>query len=138
MPRHLFSINVVSPASTAAKALLSGASFLLFCTLAVVACAAHGRPWPWYAVNRRRHREPIISVHQVQPGDDDECVWKRSIIMGEKCQLPDFSGAIFYDSTGNLVAPGSADRAETRATQATKNINFSTKAGTSAIENQML
>ena len=45
-------------------------------------------------------------------GDDDgeegeeasSSVWQRNILMGGKCQLPDFSGVIIYDSAGNVVS----------------------------------
>ncbi|KAK9165717.1 hypothetical protein Scep_000908 [Stephania cephalantha] len=30
-------------------------------------------------------------------------VWRKGIIMGKKCQLPDYSGAIIYDSAGRLL-----------------------------------
>ncbi|XP_031388731.1 uncharacterized protein LOC116201587 [Punica granatum] len=30
-------------------------------------------------------------------------VWQKSILMGEKCQPPEFSGAIYYDSQGNQL-----------------------------------
>ncbi|RVW24878.1 hypothetical protein CK203_079518 [Vitis vinifera] len=36
-------------------------------------------------------------------GDDDEAVWKRTIMMGERCRPLDFSGKIAYDSQGNLL-----------------------------------
>ncbi|KAG6477938.1 uncharacterized protein LOC122024695 [Zingiber officinale] len=32
--------------------------------------------------------------------DEDEGVWRREILMGEKCQPLDFSGAIYYDAFG--------------------------------------
>lgn len=32
-------------------------------------------------------------------------IWQKNIIMGGKCQLPDFSGVIIYDSEGNVVTP---------------------------------
>lgn len=32
-------------------------------------------------------------------------VWEKNILMGGKCQLPDFSGVILYDSNGNVVTP---------------------------------
>ncbi|XP_059639758.1 uncharacterized protein LOC132282154 [Cornus florida] len=35
--------------------------------------------------------------------DEDEAVWKRTIIMGERCRPLDFSGKIVYDSQGNLL-----------------------------------
>ncbi|KAK3225617.1 hypothetical protein Dsin_005479 [Dipteronia sinensis] len=33
----------------------------------------------------------------------DGGVWQRSILMGDKCQPLDFSGVIYYDSTGNQL-----------------------------------
>ncbi|CAI0458949.1 unnamed protein product [Linum tenue] len=30
-------------------------------------------------------------------------LWQKSILRGEKCQLPEFSGVIFYDSRGNQI-----------------------------------
>ncbi|KAH7847252.1 hypothetical protein Vadar_023750 [Vaccinium darrowii] len=35
--------------------------------------------------------------------DGDEAVWRRKIMMGEKCRPLDFSGKILYDSEGNLL-----------------------------------
>lgn len=46
----------------------------------------------------------MISWRKVQDEDDeDEAVWKRSIIMGERCRPLEFSGKILYDSEGNLL-----------------------------------
>lgn len=42
--------------------------------------------------------------HEDQEGyddDDEEAVWKRTIIMGERCRPLEFSGKILYDSHGN-------------------------------------
>lgn len=36
-------------------------------------------------------------------------VWQRRILMGERCELPRFSGLILYDEHGRLVA-GSSGR----------------------------
>ncbi|GMP27458.1 hypothetical protein CsSME_00003445 [Camellia sinensis var. sinensis] len=33
----------------------------------------------------------------------DEAVWRRTIMMGEKCRPLDFSGKILYDCHGNLL-----------------------------------
>ncbi|OVA17012.1 hypothetical protein BVC80_9041g3 [Macleaya cordata] len=68
--------------------------------------------------------EPIIQLendHRIQPREDDDMlmggeqggevsIWQRNILMGEKCQLPEFSGVIVYDSDGNLVAPVGGSR----------------------------
>ena len=75
------------------------AAFLAVCALA--------------SVSRRRTEPVIAAVHQVQPGDGEAspCVWQKGILMGGKCQLPDFSGVINYDPAGNLVAPARPGRA---------------------------
>ncbi|KAL2324873.1 hypothetical protein Fmac_023931 [Flemingia macrophylla] len=36
--------------------------------------------------------------------EDDRCLWKKTILMGEKCQPLQFSGSIFYDSNGNQLS----------------------------------
>ncbi|KAJ6793444.1 Uncharacterized protein M6B38_236165 [Iris pallida] len=36
-------------------------------------------------------------------GDGDDVVWKKSILMGEKCRPLDFSGQILYDTEGKEV-----------------------------------
>lgn len=51
----------------------------------------------------------MISWSKVQDGegeeemDGDEAVWRRKIMMGEKCRPLNFSGKILYDSHGNLL-----------------------------------
>lgn len=35
--------------------------------------------------------------------DDDRCLWKKNILMGEKCQPLPFQDAIFYDDKGNRL-----------------------------------
>ncbi|KAJ8452208.1 hypothetical protein Cgig2_006013 [Carnegiea gigantea] len=34
----------------------------------------------------------------------DGGLWRRAILMGDKCQPPDFSGVIYYDCDGNRVS----------------------------------
>lgn len=34
---------------------------------------------------------------------EGEMVWQRTILMGERCRPPNFSGAILYDTNGNLL-----------------------------------
>ncbi|MCL7032688.1 hypothetical protein MKW94_025831 [Papaver nudicaule] len=36
-------------------------------------------------------------------GSGKDVLWQKSIMMGEKCQPPDFSGVIYYDSQGHQV-----------------------------------
>ncbi|KAF0887955.1 hypothetical protein E2562_006880 [Oryza meyeriana var. granulata] len=113
MARHHLALHAM-PAAAAA--------FLAVCAVALALCASHAAPErlrrALASVSRRR-TEPaiIISIHQVQPGvvggeaDDGlgmpqpPCVWQKNILMGGKCQLPDFSGVINYDAAGNVVAP---------------------------------
>ncbi|KAL1308179.1 hypothetical protein HN51_050116 [Arachis hypogaea] len=40
---------------------------------------------------------------------DDEAIWKKNILMGERCRPVDFSGKIIYDAHGNLVRDLSRD-----------------------------
>ncbi|KAK9271892.1 hypothetical protein L1049_002257 [Liquidambar formosana] len=35
--------------------------------------------------------------------EDEEAIWKKTIMMGERCQPLDFSGNIVYDSQGNPI-----------------------------------
>jgi hypothetical protein len=37
--------------------------------------------------------------------EDEEALWKKAIIMGDKCRLLEFSGQIAYDSDGNRLPP---------------------------------
>ncbi|PWA37612.1 hypothetical protein CTI12_AA588490 [Artemisia annua] len=36
-------------------------------------------------------------------GVGDDGVWRKQILMGDKCQPLDFSGVIYYDKDGNLL-----------------------------------
>lgn len=42
--------------------------------------------------------------------DDDEVLWRKTIMMGERCRPLDFSGKIQYDSEGNLLPAAETDR----------------------------
>lgn len=37
-------------------------------------------------------------------GGGGEGLWQKAILMGEKCQPPEFSGVIYYDYSGNRVS----------------------------------
>ncbi|KAK7268363.1 hypothetical protein RIF29_21061 [Crotalaria pallida] len=43
-------------------------------------------------------------VMKKQQVDDNKCLWKKTILMGEKCQPLQFPGAIFYDNEGNQIS----------------------------------
>ncbi|KAL0904494.1 hypothetical protein M5K25_026616 [Dendrobium thyrsiflorum] len=45
-----------------------------------------------------------IAEDEEEEEEEKEEVWKRTILMGEKCQPLEFSGAIYYDSKGTRVA----------------------------------
>ncbi|KAF8404477.1 hypothetical protein HHK36_009362 [Tetracentron sinense] len=87
-----------------------GAATLFLCVFALFMCASHSRSW-------RRMRgcyssyddnDPVIQLNSEEGmlgGESDVSVWQKNILMGGKCQLPDFSGIIIYDSAGNLVSP---------------------------------
>lgn len=35
---------------------------------------------------------------------DEEALWRKNILMGERCRPIDFSGKIVYDSEGNVIS----------------------------------
>lgn len=41
---------------------------------------------------------------RVEEGTGEGGLWQKSILMGERCQHPEFSGVIFYDGYGNQVS----------------------------------
>ncbi|XP_072966057.1 uncharacterized protein [Typha angustifolia] len=85
----------------------AAAAFVALCALTLMACASHSRRWWRFMASHRRSSDPVISIQQVQPGVENEaCIWQKGILMGGKCQLPEFSGIVMYDSAGNLMAPG--------------------------------
>lgn len=49
-------------------------------------------------------RENCGQGDEVEDGFGEGGVWQRSILMGDKCQPPEFSGAIYYDSSGNQLS----------------------------------
>ncbi|KAH9757774.1 F14O23.12 [Citrus sinensis] len=103
---------------------------LLLCVFALFACASHSRKsrrWRACYEFLELEDEPVIELNnevmlqsptefqEYQLRDDDQSgfsgeqqgvpIWQKNIIMGGKCQLPDFSGVIIYDSEGNVVTP---------------------------------
>ncbi|PIM97908.1 hypothetical protein CDL12_29617 [Handroanthus impetiginosus] len=38
-----------------------------------------------------------------QKGEEEIGLWQKAILMGEKCQPPEFSGVIYYDYAGNRI-----------------------------------
>lgn len=44
----------------------------------------------------------VVTVEEGAPSSTPP-VWKKKIMMGERCQLPKFSGLILYDEQGNAL-----------------------------------
>ncbi|KAL4351810.1 hypothetical protein GQ457_06G008140 [Hibiscus cannabinus] len=122
MARQLHSTPV--DASQAGLAVVT----LLLCAFALIKCASHSRKLrrQWracYEFFDEDDFDPVIEIQHQGTGSEtsgyeatdavadtsmfsrEQPVWQKNILMGEKCQLPDFSGVIIYDSEGNLVTP---------------------------------
>ncbi|GFQ08849.1 hypothetical protein PHJA_003028900 [Phtheirospermum japonicum] len=39
-----------------------------------------------------------------EPDAEENGVWQKAILMGERCQPPEFSGVIYYDYCGNRIS----------------------------------
>ncbi|KAL6011043.1 hypothetical protein ACLOJK_001487 [Asimina triloba] len=49
-------------------------------------------------------RKPEVSDREEEEEDESEdAIWKKNIMMGERCRPLDFSGRILYDSQGNRL-----------------------------------
>lgn len=53
--------------------------------------------------DRREEEREQESLYNDHDEEEEAAVWKRTIIMGEKCRPLKFSGKITYDSHGNPV-----------------------------------
>ncbi|KAK3155071.1 hypothetical protein QOZ80_2BG0198480 [Eleusine coracana subsp. coracana] len=47
--------------------------------------------------------------------DEDDGVWRKEIMMGERCQPLDFSGVIYYDAEGRRLAQPPPPRSPLRS-----------------------
>ncbi|KAJ0087293.1 hypothetical protein Patl1_07973 [Pistacia atlantica] len=93
-----------APLSTS-QAGLAAASLLLVCF-----CTVHSSTMKlWYSIHRSINSEMGMKVFIVA-NSKGAPVWQKNILMGGKCQLPDFSGVIIYDSEGNVVTPHKTPR----------------------------
>lgn len=54
---------------------------------------------------RRKVQEQMEGDYDHEQDDDEVAVWRKTILMGERCRPLDFSGKILYDSQGNLLLP---------------------------------
>ncbi|KAI4386955.1 hypothetical protein MLD38_004828 [Melastoma candidum] len=109
-------IPSISDATTPSQVGL-GVMTIFLCAFVLFKCVSHSR-------RRYRHwqecygffeEEPVIQVvnnesvvyHATSAEEEMNhvSVWQKNIIMGGKCQLPDFSGVIIYDADGKIVCP---------------------------------
>lgn len=104
------------------------AASLLLVGLSVFMCASKRKLRRWAACYGSGDHEPVIhlqndmtmmmmnngGVYDPYNGEPSMLLsgdqrrgplWQKNILMGGKCQLPDFSGVILYDSDGHVVPP---------------------------------
>ncbi|XP_012568252.1 uncharacterized protein [Cicer arietinum] len=86
---------------------------LMMCAIALLMCASHSRKWRHWVSCNAFVEEPVIELNNEvvimsgceQQEEEEASIWQKNILMGGKCQLPDFSGVIIYDSNGDIVNP---------------------------------
>ncbi|KAF7090663.1 hypothetical protein CFC21_093376 [Triticum aestivum] len=63
--------------------------------------------WPATPSSSKGRRRPAAGPAEEEWGmEADDGVWRKEILMGERCQPLEFSGAIYYDAEGRrLGAP---------------------------------
>ncbi|XP_010062072.2 uncharacterized protein LOC104449574 [Eucalyptus grandis] len=109
---------------------------LLLCAFALFMCASHSRRRRrhWQECYGFFEEEAVIELHNDtvilesradcegnmfmdgRENDEEEAataatsVWRKNILLGGKCQLPDFSGVIIYNADGNIVTPPKTPR----------------------------
>ncbi|KAL5560106.1 hypothetical protein UlMin_036317 [Ulmus minor] len=121
MARQLLSSSTDNSQSNAFQVGTASMSLFLF-AMAVFMCASHShRARRWRACYEPDFDDDDIypTIEHVQAGNNVEnvdvdeqgmSVWQKNILMGGKCQLPDFSGVIIYDGDGNVVTPAKTSR----------------------------
>ncbi|KAI8018915.1 hypothetical protein LOK49_LG04G03223 [Camellia lanceoleosa] len=62
----------------------------------------------WRKVQHEEKEEKELDV-------DEAAVWRRTIMMGEKCRPMDFSGKILYDCNGNLLPDSPHDQSRRKS-----------------------
>ncbi|KAJ8770096.1 hypothetical protein K2173_011178 [Erythroxylum novogranatense] len=110
MARQLH-LTLVSSLSASQASL--AAMTLLLCGFAMSICASYSRKWRRLIACCGSHapENPVIQLNteammtSTEVNEEGHSVWQKNILMGGKCQLPDFSGVIIYDSDGKHVTP---------------------------------
>ncbi|KAK6938242.1 hypothetical protein RJ641_031750 [Dillenia turbinata] len=107
--------------SIASQPIFAAISLLILSALAVFMCASHSRKLRnWVACYTPDHddHDPVIQLNinnqkqvNVNNQEQEVSIWQKNILMGGKCQIPDFSGVIVYDSAGNIVTPAKSAQA---------------------------
>lgn len=54
-------------------------------------------------ISWRKVKHDDVEDDQLVDWEEENALWKRTIIKGEKCRPLEFSGKISYDANGNLV-----------------------------------
>ncbi|KAK7315325.1 hypothetical protein VNO77_33865 [Canavalia gladiata] len=113
MARPLPVINPLSNTSHIGLAVMT----LMVCAIALLMCASHSRKLrEWISCYDvfveetviEHNNEAVMSGNEQQ--EEVDSLWQKKILMGGKCELPDFSGVIIYDSNGNIVNPAKNSR----------------------------
>lgn len=63
----------------------------------------------------------IRREEELDENDESEAVWRRTIMMGERCRPLEFSGKILYDSEGNLLPEDSESPSKCDVVVSSKN-----------------
>ncbi|GLJ09489.1 hypothetical protein SUGI_0110560 [Cryptomeria japonica] len=90
-----------------------GAGFfvaVVACTLAAVTvalslCAMRSRKYDKSPsdILVAKNMEEGLTAYDHPATEERESLWQRNILMGERCQPPEFSGLIIYDNMGNRI-----------------------------------
>ncbi|CAM8973198.1 unnamed protein product [Rhodiola kirilowii] len=117
-------VRLMSISSTLSASQVVGlaAMTVVLCAFAVFKCTSYYSRRRWGKVTSccaSGFSDSVIQCNGepkfLMAGEDEGCegdatLWQRNILMGGKCQMPDFSGVILYDVTGNVVPPRKGSR----------------------------
>ncbi|XP_057766366.1 uncharacterized protein LOC130986849 [Salvia miltiorrhiza] len=62
--------------------------------------------WSSWRRSSKWEESPMVVKREGQSHNSTAAVWQRPILMGEKCELPRFSGLILYDQRGTPLHQG--------------------------------